>query len=151
MTSTDLAYPAVFHRERRGAFSVSFPDFPEAHTQGETKDEAFEMAVDCLHTAIEWRLEDKLEIPPPRKPGRGEIAIPVALDLAPKLALLETMREQNVSNIKLAEKLHISEVVVRRMLDPKHRSKPEQYIRALTALGRAPQVSVISLRERKTG
>jgi antitoxin HicB len=148
MKNTELAYPAVFHAERSGGFSVSFPDFPEAHTQGDTEKEAFEMAVDCLHTAIEWRLEEKGDVPRPRRARTGENAIPVALDLAPKLALFQTMREQNISNVKLAEKLHVSEIVVRRMLNPKHRSKPEQYVRALTALGRAPQVSVVSLEQR---
>lgn len=149
MKSTDLSYPAVFEAEDEGGFSVSFPDFPEAHMQGETEQEAFAMAVDCLHTAIEWRLAEKEEIPSPSRPRGGQIAIPVALDLAPKLALLQIMREQKVSNVKLAERLHVSEVVVRRMLNPKHKSKSEQYIRALYALGAAPRVSVIrSLRTR---
>jgi antitoxin HicB len=75
------------------------------------------------------------------------VAIPVALDLAPKLALLQVMNEQNISNVKLAEKLHVDEVVVRRMLNPKHKSKPEQYIRALYALGATARVSPLLRRE----
>ncbi len=39
-----LAYPAKFVEEKRdGGFSVSFPDFPEGHTQGDTLEEAFRM------------------------------------------------------------------------------------------------------------
>ncbi len=143
MTSTDLSYPAVLTAEPEGGYSVSFPDFPEAHTQGETPDEAFAQAVDCLHTAIEWRLQDKQQIPAPRTGRRGQLQVPVALDLAPKVALLQVMREQNISNVKLAKKLHVTEVVVRRMLNPKHRSKPEQYMRALYALGAVARVSLL--------
>ena len=143
MKSTNLCYPAVFTPEKEGGFSVSFPDFPEAHTQGDTEDEAFAMAVDCLHAAIEWRLEDKDEIPRPGRLRANQVSIPVSLDLAPKLALFEIMREQNISNVKLAEKLNVSEVVVRRMLDPKHQSKPGQYVRALEVLGATPRLSLL--------
>jgi antitoxin HicB len=146
MKSTELTYPAIFQAEDAGGFSVSFPDFPEAHTQGETREEAFEMALDCLHTAIEWRLERKDDIPAPGRTRNGQVAIPVALDLAPKLALFQVMRDQEISNVKLAQKLHVSELVVRRMLNPKHKSKPDQYIRALAALGEIPRVSIVRMK-----
>lgn len=123
MKSKDLSYPAILTAERKGGFSVSFPNFPEAHTQGDTREEALSQAVDCLHTAIEWRLEDRLVIPPPSRVRRGQVQIPVALDLAPKVALLLLMREQKMTNVKLAQKLKVNEVVVRRMLNPKHRKQ----------------------------
>lgn len=37
-----------------GGFVVSFPDVPEAHTQGAEKDEALAQAVDALETALEF-------------------------------------------------------------------------------------------------
>jgi len=103
MTNTDLSYPASFTSEPEGGFTVSFPDFPEAHTQGE----AFAQAVDCLHTAIEWRLDDKAEIPSPSKSTRGQIQIPVPLDLAPKVGLMQVMRRDRISNVALARKLGV--------------------------------------------
>ena len=42
-----IFYPAVFHKEEKG-YWVSFPDIPEALTQGDSLQEAYEMAVDCL-------------------------------------------------------------------------------------------------------
>jgi antitoxin HicB len=143
MTTTDLSYPATFTAESEGGFSVSFPDFPEAHTQGETKDEAFAQAVDCLHTAIDWRLADKLDIPVASKARRGQLQVPVPLDLAPKVGLVRVMHSQKISNVALARKLGVEEIVVRRMLNPKHRSQPEQYMRALYALGVTPRVSLM--------
>jgi antitoxin HicB len=124
---------------------VSFVDFPEGHTQGESRDEAFRMAVDCLHACIEYRLEEKAEIPVPSPINRRAVAIPVPLEIAPKVALYQAMRTRKMSNLKLANNLHVSETAIRRMLDPKHRSKPEQYTRALLALGCAVQVSLVSI------
>ena len=37
-----LFYPAVFHKAEEGGFWVSFPDFPECMTQGDSMDEAYE-------------------------------------------------------------------------------------------------------------
>ena len=47
-----LFYPAVFHVAEEGGYWVSFPDFPECFTQGETLDEAYEMAIDALGLCI---------------------------------------------------------------------------------------------------
>ncbi|HLH04967.1 MAG TPA: type II toxin-antitoxin system HicB family antitoxin [Bryobacteraceae bacterium] len=145
MKAKSLVYPAVFSPEKKG-YSISFPDFPEANSQGDDDEDAFRMAVDCLNAVLEYRMEEKAEIPAPSPVRKGQRAIPVSLDLAPKLALYQLMHDQKISNVKLARKLRISEVVVRRMLDPNHQSKPEQYTRALAALDAAVQVSVVKLR-----
>jgi len=143
MKNKPLAYPAVFALEKKG-YSISFPDFPEAHSQGDDEEDAFRMAVGCLNAVLEWRMEEKSSIPKPSVLHKGRVSIPVSLDLAPKLALYRLMRDQNISNVKLAKRLRINETVVRRMLDPNHRSKPEQYTRALAALGAAMQVSIVT-------
>ncbi len=140
-----LAYPAILTLEKEGGYSVSFPEFPEAHTQGDSKSEAIAAAIDCLHTAIEWRLERKERIPEPsRKKRRHSVEIPVPFDLAPKLGLIQVMIRHHISNVGLARKIGVSEVVVRRMLDPRHTIKPSMYLRALMALGCVPQVSIRS-------
>ena len=40
-------YPACFYKEAEG-YSVVFPDLNNLATQGDTFEEAMEMAVDCL-------------------------------------------------------------------------------------------------------
>ena len=47
-----LFYPAVFHKAEEGGFWVSFPDFPECMTQGDSMDEAYEMAIDALGLSL---------------------------------------------------------------------------------------------------
>ncbi|MCL2812323.1 MAG: type II toxin-antitoxin system HicB family antitoxin [Clostridia bacterium] len=50
-------YPAVFHPEPEGGFSVFFPDIGRGATQGETVAECIEMAQDFLGLAL-YRMED---------------------------------------------------------------------------------------------
>lgn len=57
-----LFYPAIFHKEGEG-FWVSFPDFPECFTEGDSMEKAYEMAVDALGLAITSRKEEHQEIP----------------------------------------------------------------------------------------
>ena len=49
-----------------------------------------------------------------------------------------TMRERKISGNALAKQMGIGETEVRRMLDPKHSSKPGKYQAALLALGVTP-------------
>lgn len=56
-------YPAVFHPEAEGGFSVFFPDIARGATQGETVAECIEMAEDFLCLALYRLEEDKLPIP----------------------------------------------------------------------------------------
>ena len=42
------AYPACFYKEKTGEYSVIFPDLNHLATCGDTLEEAFTMAVDCL-------------------------------------------------------------------------------------------------------
>jgi len=56
--------------------------------------------------------------------------------MAPKLALYLAVRERSMKNTELARLLGVSETVVRRMLNPKHATKPEKIQSALAALGK---------------
>ncbi len=56
------AYPACFIKEEKG-YSVIFPDLNELATCGQTLDEAFSMAVDCLAGYLYWLQKDGDIIP----------------------------------------------------------------------------------------
>lgn len=56
-------YPAVFHPEAEGGFSVFFPDIERGATQGDTVAECIEMAEDFLCLALYRMEEDKQQIP----------------------------------------------------------------------------------------
>ena len=118
-------YPASFLPEASGkGLHVRFPDLPEALTGGDDLEDTFAEATDCLAEAIAGRIARGDEIPPPSKPKRGQRLISVPLYLAPKPALYLAMR------------VGVSETVVRRMLNPRHHTKPEKIQAALAALGK---------------
>ena len=130
-------YPASFLPEANGkGLHVRFPDLPEALTGGDDLADTFAEATDCLAEAIAGRIARGDEIPPPSKPKRGQRLISVPLYLAPKLALYLAMRERGMPNSKLAKRLGVSETIVRRMLNPRHHTKPEKIQAALAALGK---------------
>ncbi len=58
------AYPACFIKDKNG-YAVIFPDLNELATCGDTLEEAFEMAVDCLAGYIYSSLQDHEVIPAP--------------------------------------------------------------------------------------
>ncbi len=60
-----LFYPALFHIAEEGGFWISFPDFPECFSEGDTMEHAYEMAFDALGLAITSRETEKIPIPQP--------------------------------------------------------------------------------------
>ena len=130
-------YPAILLKEEDGkGFYVRFPDLPEALTGGDDLADSLAQAADCLAEAIAGRISRGDKIPSPSKLKRGQRSISVPLYLAPKLALYLATREHGISKTELARRLAVSETVVRRMLDPKHDTKPEKIQAALAALGK---------------
>ena len=65
-----MAYPVRLERDDRGAVLVSFPDIPEALTEGATEGEALAEAQDCLIAALGGYMDDRRDIPR-SSPGRG--------------------------------------------------------------------------------
>jgi antitoxin HicB len=131
------SYPASFLPEEDGhGFHVRFPDLPEALTGGSDLENTFTDAADCLAEAISGRIVRGDEIPLPSKPKRGQQLISVPLLLAPKLALYLAMRQGRITNTEVARRLGVSETVVRRMLNPRHVTKPEKIQAALLVLGK---------------
>ncbi len=53
-----LAYPAKFTPEGKG-FVVTFPDIPEAITEGDSAQEAMEYAVDALETVLSVYIKEE--------------------------------------------------------------------------------------------
>src|SRR5260370_36652759 len=82
-----FSYPATFRRDSRGRLVAGFPDLPEAHTDGRDMREAVEEAIDCLGSAIAFRIAERSDIPAPARPKRGHRIVPVPLWIRGKLPL----------------------------------------------------------------
>jgi predicted RNase H-like HicB family nuclease len=60
-----LFYPALFHKAEEGGYWISFPNFPECLTQGETMYEAYNMAVDALGLCLTDMEREHIAFPEP--------------------------------------------------------------------------------------
>lgn len=129
-----LEWPARLQPQDDGMILVSFPDIPEALTEGETHADALAQAQDCLIAALNGYVRARLAIPwPSQARGRAMIALPTLA--AAKIALYSAMRAEGIGNTALAARLGVSEGAVRRMIDLGHRSHVGQIEAALRALG----------------
>lgn len=135
-----LKWPIEMVLQDDGAFLVSFPDIPEALTEGETEAEALALAQDCLIAALGGYVEGRRAIPWP-SPAHGRFTIALPALVAAKIALYGAMCAEGVGNTALAERLGLSEGAVRRMLDLDHRSHIGQIETALHTLGRRLMVA----------
>lgn len=138
----ELAYPVVLKPEATGGYVVNFPDFPEALTSGHDQSEALREAADCLAEALAGRMSDGELIPVPSKLKRKQFAVPVPLDIAPKVAIHAAMRDLGLTRKALAGRLRISEHALGQLLDPKHAMKAEDLEPVLRVLGKNLVVSV---------
>jgi antitoxin HicB len=129
-------YSARLSRDEDGRIVVRFRDVPEALTDGADRAEALHEAADALGAALAGYVLTHADIPPPSAARRGEVAVAVPPLVATKLALYQAMREQKVSNVELARRLGVTEAVVRRLVDPDHRSRIEKVEAALSVLGK---------------
>ena len=132
--SARVAYPVRLDRQGDGCVLVSFPDIPEALTEGVTKLEALEEAEDCLIAALGGYVQDRRDIPRP-SPAHGRPLVALPALVAAKIALYRAMRTAGVGNTALAEQLGTVEGTVRRLLDLDHRSHIGQVEAALRVLG----------------
>ena len=83
------------------AQQVTFPDFDEAFTDGETVAEAIAEAADWLEETIAGRIARREDIPAP-SPARGRPAVVPGAVLAARAALYEALRDQRLTNSAFA-------------------------------------------------
>lgn len=130
-----MRYPANLTRGDN-AFIVTFRDIPEALTQGETYEEAIEMAEDALLTSMDFYFEDNRLVPPPSKPQQGEVLISLPVSAATKVMLLNLLLEDHVSQVELAKRMGITPQQVTRIVNLEHTTKIDTVERAFKALGK---------------
>src|SRR5205807_1226393 len=117
-----LQYPAVLEKDDNDTWLVTFPDFDDAVTFGETRQEALTHAVDALETVITSRMKHKLDIPAPSA-ARGRPLVSIPPLTAAKALLYKELRDQRVTIRQLAQKLHCKYPVAHRLLDVSRKTR----------------------------
>lgn len=128
-----MTYPVRLIPDDNDTILVTFPDFPEAATYGEDRDEALTRAVDALETIIDAYIRDRQVIPVPSQAGDAAVTLPPLL--AAKVQLYREMRRQRINKTTLAQRMNVHLPQIDRLLDLKHGSKIEQLEAAARALG----------------
>ena len=136
-----LHYPAELHKDDNDTWLVMFPDFEDAVTFGDTREQALMHAVDALETVIISRMKHKLDIPAPSA-ARGRPLITIPPLTAAKALLYRELRKQHISIRQLAHLLHCEYPVAHRLLDVSRKTQVDQIARAFEALGKRVIIAV---------
>jgi antitoxin HicB len=138
----NLNYPVNLQPAEEGGFVVTFPDVPEAITQGEDMDEALMRAVDALETALSFYTGEGRGLPKASRAKRRQRVVRPSALAGIKLAIYQTMRDQGVRKSELARRLGWHLPQVDRLLDLDHASRLDQAEAALSSLGHTLEISV---------
>jgi antitoxin HicB len=131
-----LRYPVKLTKDDNGTLLVTAPDLPEVATYGNDVAAALVHAADAIATALQGRITDRKEIPPPSPPKRGQRLVALPAIVAAKLALYRAMMETGTRKADLARKLGVHGPQVDRLLDLDHNSRLDQIEEAAGAIGR---------------
>ncbi len=93
-----LFYPAIFHEAEEGGYWISFPDFPEALTEGDDMEQAYEMANSALGLAITSRLKYGEVIP--KASSIKELVIEEGIVVLVEFDLREYQKKHNSRAVK---------------------------------------------------
>lgn len=85
-----MRYPVILTTDT-GGYVVTFPDIPEAMTQGDSYEEAMEMAKDVLESSLDFYFEDQRQVPLPGKLKEGQNYVELSPSLWAKVLLLNEM------------------------------------------------------------
>jgi antitoxin HicB len=131
-----MRYPARLKRQQEGGYVVTFPDIPEAITQGEDVEDALVHAADALESALDFYFEDRRPVPTPSKPKRGQHLVELPPSVAAKVLLLNEMLRQKVRPAELARRLRTTAQEVNRLTNLRHATKIDRVDAALRTLGK---------------
>jgi antitoxin HicB len=135
-------YQARFEPDRKaGGYVVTFPDFGYGVTQGETEEEAMEMARDLLMLTIGDYIREGKPLPAPSR-RRGakfrEVVLP-ALQSA-KVDLYSAFLASGLTKAEFARRIGIPKTHIERLFSLRHQSRLSQIEAAFAALGKRLQV-----------
>lgn len=136
-----LQYPATLERDDNGTWLVTFPDFEDAVTFGDTRQEALTHAVDALETVIISRIKHKEKIPTPSA-ARGRPLVTIPPLTAAKALLYKELCDQHVTVRQLAQKLRCAYPVAHRLLDVSRKTRVNEIAKAFQVLGKRVIIGV---------
>jgi antitoxin HicB len=139
-----LYFNALFEPDtEKGGFVVTFPDFKWGVTQGDTEQEALDMAVDALQMIVGDYIENGKPIPTPSKlRGRKYRSIRLPGLQSAKVELYNAFLASGVRKAELARRLKIPSPNIDRLFSLRHQSRLAQLEAAFKALGKELTIDI---------
>lgn len=131
-----MRYPVRLKAAEEGGYIVTFPDIPEAITQGENVEDALRHAADALESALEFYFDARRPVPAPSKPKRGQRIVELPVSVSAKILLLNEMVRQKVRPAELARRIGTTPQEVNRLTNIRHSTRIDGVDNALRALGK---------------
>jgi len=133
-----ICYPCEIQKDEDKKYFVSFPDFSETFTEGNTLDEALFNASEALTLTLEGRAEEGMEIP---LPPSLETEYSIYPSPRAQAALLIRFNRQGRTIAEIARSLGTSWPAVSQMEDLHHWTTLRQLDKAASVLGKRLVVS----------
>lgn len=127
-----IAYQAILDPQPEGGFTVTFPDLPDAITEGETEAEALFNATEVLTLTLDARMDEGDEIP--ESSDHGGVWVSPAPSCQAALLVRQARNGKPLSEI--ARALNTSWAAAQRLEDPRHSPTVKQLDRVAAALGK---------------
>jgi antitoxin HicB len=138
-----MEYPALFESAGEGGFVVTFPDFGWGVTQGDTEEDAREMAADALLTMLGELIRQGEPLPRPSHPrGKRYRFIRVPAFGGAKAELYTAFLASGIRKAELARRLGIPKTTVDRLFDFSNHTRLDQMEAAFAALGKRLDIEV---------
>lgn len=131
-------YLALFEPDREaGGYVVTLPDFGYGVTQGETLEEAMEMARDLLMLTIGDYIRESRPLPSPRRHRGSKFrAVPLPAIQTVKVDLYSAFLESGFKKSELARRIGIPKTHMERLFSLRHHSRLDLIEAAFAALGK---------------
>lgn len=139
-------YLALFEPDRKaGGYVVTFPDFGYGATQGESEQEAMEMAQDLLMLTIGDYMRGSKPLPAPKRHrGQKFRRVPLPALQTAKVDLYNAFLESGLKKAEFARRLAIPKTHIERLFSLRHQSRLNQIEAAFAALGKRLHVEALN-------
>jgi len=115
-----IAYPAKFIKAAEGGYIVEFIDIPSCVTEGDTLEEAKEMAKDAISAMLYSLDSRKMTIPEPSTAkGKGIYYIEPELKVAFAITLKKERERLGLSQKDIAERMNVNWAYYQRIENPR--------------------------------
>lgn len=136
-----VKFAAVLAPQPEGGFTVTFPDIPEAITEGDTREEALFHAADVLTLCLDERLASGDTLPVASK-VKGGVWVEPAAAIQAAVAVRTARQHKGLTLAELARALGTSWAAAQKLESPNANPTIKQLERTAAALGKRLVLSV---------